>query len=228
MKAVLVETRELAPEVRHFVFEAETPKLDYVPGQFVSLSAELEGREITRAYSICSAPEGNRFELWLNRVPDGRFSPYLFALRPGEAVEAQGPLGFFTLREPPNDSVMVATGTGIAPFRAMLRDRLGKDRESRCTLVFGVRHEQGLLYREEFEAMERECAGFFFWPVLSRPDARWRGRTGHVQPHVQEAVGDRRDVDVYVCGLKLMVDDVRSMLKGVGFDRRRIVYEKYD
>jgi CDP-4-dehydro-6-deoxyglucose reductase len=49
-----------------------------------------------------------------------------------------------------------------------------------------------------------------------------------VQPHLLEAVGERRDLDVYVCGLKLMVDDVRAILKARGFDRKQIIYEKYD
>lgn len=229
MKAVLLDSSEIAPGVRHFAFEVpELPHLDYRPGQFISLSATLGGRAITRAYSICSPPQANRFELCLNRVSAGLFSPHLFDLRPGDAVDAQGPLGFFTLRQPPADSLLVAAGTGIAPFRAMLGERLPADSAHRYTLVFGARYEHGLLYRGEFEQLALRHPHFAFWPTLSRPDPAWRGRTGHVQPHLREAAGDRRDLDVYVCGLKLMVDDVRAMLKAMGFDRRRVVYEKYD
>ena len=63
---------------------------------------------------------------------------------------------------------------------------------------------------------------------LSRPEPGWTGRTGHVQKHLREAVGDRRDINVFICGLKAMVDDVRSILKACGFDRKHIIYEKYD
>ena len=66
------------------------------------------------------------------------------------------------------------------------------------------------------------------WPTLSRPDATWSGRQGHVQAHLAEAIEDRRDLDFYLCGLKEMVDDVRAVLKGLGFDRKQIFYEKYD
>ena len=69
---------------------------------------------------------------------------------------------------------------------------------------------------------------FRFWPTLSRAESSWTGRTGHVQTHLLEAIGDRRDLDVYICGLKAMVDDVRAILKGVGFDRKQIIFEKYD
>lgn len=187
----------------------------------------MAGKKITRAYSIASPPNGNRFELCLNLVHDGLFSPHLFAMKAGEAVEMRPPLGHFVLRKPVSDSVLVATGTGIAPFRSILRAHLGKD-SHQFTLVFGVRHDANLMYRSEFEAMAREYPNFRFWPTLSRPPESWKGRTGHVQPHVLEAIGDRRDMDVYICGLKLMVDDVRAILKNLGFDRKRIVHEKYD
>ena len=94
----------------------------FKPGQFVSLSDEVAGRKVTRAYSIASAPDGNRFELCLNRVNLGTFSPHLFALRPGGEIPMSGPLGTFTLRDPIRDSLFVATGTGVAPFRSMLLD----------------------------------------------------------------------------------------------------------
>ena len=80
----------------------------------------------------------------------------------------------------------------------------------------------------EFELLAEQHPNFRFWPTLSRPEEGWQGRAGHVQMHLMEALGDRRDVDVYVCGLKLMVDDVRSRLKELGFDRKHIIYEKYD
>lgn len=203
-------------------------RLEYEPGQFVSLTDEVGGKPVTRAYSVCSAPKGNRFELCLNRVPNGAFTPHLFELKPGQCVPMQGPLGYFTLRQPPRDSLFVATGTGIAPFRAMLQDPRLWASGREFTLIFGARYEHGLLYRDEFEALEREHPNFRFWPVLSRPPAGWKGRTGHVQPYVLEAAGNRRDLDVYICGLKAMVDDVRRMLQEAGFERQRLIYEKYD
>ena len=79
------------------------------------------GRPVTRAYSIASAPQDNRFELCLNRVEDGVFSPFLFSLLPGDEVPMAGPLGYFLPHEPFRNSVLIATGTGIAPFRSYLR-----------------------------------------------------------------------------------------------------------
>jgi ferredoxin-NADP reductase len=229
MQARLIESSEIAPEVRHFVFEVpEVEKFTFVPGQFVSMNHVINEKTITRAYSIASAPsETNRFELCLNLVHDGLLSPRLFEMQPGDTVEVRRPLGMFVLRNPPRDTVFIATGTGIAPFRSILKAQLSETSQA-FTLVFGVRHESHLMYRDEFEEMAQRHSRFRFLPTLSRPTETWTERSGHVQAHLQEAIGERRDVDVFLCGLKLMVDDVRNILKEMGFDRKQILFEKYD
>ena len=92
MKARLIESHEIAHEVRHFTFDVpEVETLPYLPGQFMSLTREAGGKKITRAYSTASLADGNRFELCLNRVQDGLFSPFLFDLQPGDTVDMKGP-----------------------------------------------------------------------------------------------------------------------------------------
>lgn len=229
MKARLIESHEIAHEVRHFTFDVpELEALPYLPGQFMSLTREAGGKKITRAYSTASLADGNRFELCLNRVQDGLFSPFLFDLRPGDTVDMKGPYGYFTWKQPASDSILVATGTGIAPFRGMLHAYFAAGGEQEITLVYGVRYEPSLLYREEFERMAEKYPNFHFLPTLSRPGDSWTGRTGHVQTHVIGALGERRDVDVYICGMKAMVNDLRQRLKELELDRKRIVFEKYD
>ena len=191
-----------------------------------------DGKDVTRAYSIASPRGGNRFALCLNRVEDGIVSPWLFRLQPGDEIDVHEPLGYFTLRHPGHRAVFVATGTGIAPFRSMLLDHLPKT-EPHITLLFGVRYEEGLLYREELENLAKQYPNFRFLPTITRPTPAWKGRTGRVQAHLDEALALRTPeelatIDVYICGLKEMVDDVRKNLKQRGFDRKQIIYEKYD
>ena len=229
MTARLLAWRNLGANARHFVFEVpELEVLTYEPGQFVSFTSTVTGRQVTRAYSIASAPEGNRFELCLNRVEDGVFSPFLFSLLPGDEVPVAGPLGYFVPRVPFRDSLLIATGTGIAPFRSYLRTPRIIGSDAQITLLFGARMEDGLLYREEFEKLELDRPGLRFIPTLTRPEPSWTGRTGRVQVHLEEALGGRKDVDIYLCGLKSMVDEIRQLLKARGFDRKQILYEKYD
>jgi len=205
MIARLIEHHEISPETRHFSFEVPGDGgMDFIPGQFVSFTEHLEGKEVTRAYSISSPPFENRFDLVLNRVPEGRFSPHLFNLEPG------------------------ATGTGVGPFRSMLMAQLPHDSQNQFTLVLGVRHENGILYREQFEELALQHANFHFLPIVSRSGADWPGLKGHVQPHVMQILGTRRDMHVYICGMKDMVEDMRAQLKAAGLDRRHIIFEKYD
>lgn len=229
MEARLVSYQDIGIEVRHFVFEAQGGgPLRALPGQFVSFTGEVAGKRVTRPYSLAGLPQGNRFELCLNRVREGLFSPWLFELEPGQSVAMQGPLGYFTPRQPFRDSVLVATGTGVAPFRAFLQSDMVLSSGARITLLFGARHEESLLYRAEFEQLERRLSGFRYLPTLTQPPAGWQGRVGRVQAHLDEALEGRSDIDVYLCGMRDMVDGIRRLLKERGFERRQIIAEKYD
>ena len=230
MKATVLEFHDIAPEVRHFVFEVPgIEQLHFKPGQFVSFNETLKGKKITRPYSIVSLPDGNRFELCLNLVHEGVFTPHLFAMKPGDSIEMSAPLGFFVVRDPAKEAVFIATGTGIAPFRAMAPG---------LSLASARQPTHAAVRRSPRDTPFTIATISKRWPaairisVFGRPSAApissWTGRTGHVQAHLLEAIGDRRDLDVYICGLKAMVDDVRAILKELGFDRKQIIFEKYD
>ncbi|HUQ95939.1 MAG TPA: FAD-binding oxidoreductase [Bryobacteraceae bacterium] len=228
-RAILTRYIEIAPDVRHFWFEVpDLPGFDFIPGQFVSLSEQVNGKKVTRAYSIASVPRGNTFELCLNEVVDGIFSPFLFRLHPGDDIEMKGPHGMFILKQPPANTMMVATGTGIAPFLPMLQDRLLKDSINEYILVFGVRYDHSVLYKAEFEELARQHRNFKFICTVTRPGPDWTGNAGRVQQYVFQELADRRDFDVYICGLKEMVNDVRDRLKELGFDKKQIIFERYD
>ena len=245
----------------HFLFEVEgRDRFPYLPGQFVSAVAQdANGKQQTRAYSIASAPEANRFELCVNRVEDGFFSNHLADLPDlpvGATIQIHGPHGHFVLREPVADSILVATGTGVAPMRAFLQwlfppggpDRsLGKD----IWLVYGTRYETDIYYKDEFEALERRAPNFHYLPTLSRAQDGWTGLRGHVQIHLKKIVEERArrlgqplpappvdpalppselrfDIDCYICGLNFMVSGVRELLAGFGWHKKQIVFERYD
>lgn len=231
MNAQLLCFQDHAPGLRQFRFAIpELDRFTFKPGQFISLTHPIGEKKITRAYSIASLPaDDNCFEVCLNRVDDGVFTPHLFDMKPGDWIECRGPLGVFVWREPVPDAILVATGTGVVPYRSMLYDALRvRGAQQQLTLIYGTRFEQNLLYMKEFLKLEEEFPNFRFLPTVTRPGENWTGATGRVLPHVLEAVGDRRDVHIYACGLKEMVDDVRDTFKELGFDRRHIVFEKYD
>jgi ferredoxin-NADP reductase len=234
LSARVLRSVSLSEFTKHIELEVGgVTRFGFVPGQWLSVKAFTpEGEEMTRAYSIASPPsENGHFAFCLNRVQDGFMSNYLCNLVPGAEIAFQGPFGDFILRPPLRDTVFIATGTGIAPFRSMLHwllaesDRhLGRD----FWLLFGARHEQDIYYREEFEQLSAGNANFHFLPTLSRGEAEWRGLRGYVQEHLSEIVGARADMHAYICGLDKMVKANRELLKSRGWDRTSIRYEKYD
>ena len=232
--ARLVRSTPLSEFTKHLELEVEgVPSFGFVPGQWLSIKAnDPAGEEFTRAYSIACPPTDNgSVALCLNRVQDGFMSNYLCDLPPGAEIAFQGPFGGFILRSPLRDSLFIATGTGIAPFRSMLHWLLAhpsRHQELQFWLVFGARRESDLYYREEFEQLATEHPNFHFLPTLSRAGEDWRGLRGYVQDHIANIVGTRTDMHAYICGLDRMVKANRELLKSLGWDRTSIRAEKYD
>lgn len=248
-------------ETYHFEFVIDELKtFSFAPGQFISAVAEdRDGKEQIRAYSIASAPRSNRFDLCLNRVENGFFSNRLADLPDlpvGDSIQVYGPNGFFTLREPITDSILVATGTGVAPMRGFLQWLFPSDGPDRSEgkqiwLVYGTRFETELYYRDEFEAFAARHSNFHYWPTLTRAPENWQGLRGYVQEHVARIVEERAavlgqtlpldppnpaippselrfDINAYVCGLNDMIAATRDRLKSFGWHRKQIIFERYD
>jgi ferredoxin-NADP reductase len=232
--ARLTRSIALSEQTKHLEFEMQgIPRFDFVAGQWLSLKhRQSAGQEITRAYSIASPPEeGSGFALCLNRVPQGFMSNFLCDLRAGEELSCQGPFGDFILRPPLRDTIFIATGTGIAPFRSMLRWVFGKDSRhqgKQFWLVFGSRFEADIYYHQEFVRLATEHANFHYLPTLSRGGTEWTGRRGYVQDHVRGTLAGRTDIEAYICGLDKMIQANRDLLESLGWERKAIRYEKYD
>jgi ferredoxin-NADP reductase len=225
----------LSNDVKHLEFALlGVDEFRFIPGQFVSIQQpKPDGKTHTRAYSLASAPcAAPTFDLCLNRVERGFLSNWLCDLELGATVQLHGPHGMFTLRQPQQDCVFIATGTGIAPFRGMLQSLFeNPEQVHRCEywLVYGTRFEDGLHYRDDFLAIERAHPNFHYVPTLSRGGTEWRGLRGYVQDHVRDVVGARHDMQAYICGLHQMVDANRKLLKeDLGWDRKQIIFERYD
>ena len=235
LSASLARSVLLSEQTKHLEFTVEgTDEFPFIAGQFVSIQQlKPDGKTHTRAYSIASAPRaGAWFDLCLNRVENGFLSNWLCDLEEGATVKFHGPHGMFTLRQPHQDSVFIATGTGIAPFRGMVHwlfERPERHQDREFWLVYGTRYDDSLYYRDEFLAIEKAHPNFHYLPTLSRGGSEWQGHRGYVQDHVREIVGARRDLQAYICGLHQMVDSNRKLLKDeLGWDRKQIVFERYD
>lgn len=206
-------------------------RLDYRPGQYIDILLEGVRR---RSFSMANPPrEDGLLELHVRYVPDGRFTRYVFeAMRPGEILRIQGPLGRFTLDpERPDPALLVAGGTGFAPLRAMLMDAFARGSRRRFFLYWGARQPEDLY---EYERVDRWCRRhgdrFGFIPVLSEagPADGWRGRTGFVHEAVLADRPDLSGVDVYASGPPPMIEAIRRDFPRAGLGMDRFRYDAFD
>lgn len=246
-RAQLVRARPLTPLVRELTFACgQDSPLTFEAGQWVQAlvppdaseaSNASPGTVLKRAYSIASPPNAHgEFVLAVTRVPGGPVSNFLHALPVGDHLEFQGPQGFFTRRQPAGTpSLWVATGTGLSPLRSMLLHEESLQTASHHGVLLGVRYEEDILYRDEFEQLAAcHPSRIRFDVTLSQGSPHWLGLRGYVQAHVQacwEALRDTtgQEPHVYICGLAKMVSAVRDVLrKQMQLPRELVHSERYD
>ena len=232
--AQLARSISLSEQTKHLEFEvAGISRFGFVAGQWLSFKVTRpDGEQITRPYSIASPPgDDNRFALCLNRVQDGFMSNFLCDMKEGDEISCQGPFGDFILRPPLRDTVFIATGTGIAPFRSMLHWLLADEscpQGKQFWLVFGSRTERDIYYHDEFLHLADLHSNFHYFPTLSRGGPEWHGLRGYVQEHAPGIVQGRGDMCAYICGLEKMIKANRQLLESLGWKREMIRHEKYD
>lgn len=231
---VLRKKRRVTPRVMVFTFTREDGQsIDYIPGQFITLHIPWDEIVLRRSYSIATLfGEVETIDIAVTEVHGGRATGVLFDLKPGERIEATGPFGRFILRDDqPCRYILVATGTGVSPYRAMLsqlRQRLYQT-GFEAILLLGVRNMDELLFRDDFEELAGVSEKFAFCPSFSRyqPEHAGCAHYGYVQHQLKGMRLDpERDI-VYLCGNPNMIDDAVKHLKSVGFQNPRIRREKY-
>lgn len=226
----------ITPKVKHFVFHSDqSPAFDYRPGQFITLHFEHEGKNLKRSYSIANAPMGeNRIEFAAGFIENGPGSKLLFNLQPGDTLNVNGPFGRLLLKdEDPKRYVLVATSTGVTPYRAMLKDleqRLQNNPDLQVVILQGVQKKADLLYGDEFLALAKKYPRLQFRPYFSREtenNLQAGEYAGYVQTAFPELMLNQDEDIVYLCGNPGMIDESFEYLKNQGFTIQRIVREKY-
>jgi pyruvate formate lyase activating enzyme len=221
---------------------------EFAPGQFTYLGlpgsasrcalAEPEpsppepDKLIRRTYAIASSPLNREFlEFYIALVPTGTLSPRLFDLKIGDRIWLSEKVGGrLNLYQVPEDAnvVLMATGSGLAPFLSMLSTHLKISSRRKVAVLHGARHSWDLGYRSILMTMQDLRDNFTYLPVISRPDEEpvpWKGSTGHVQyiwksGAVEKAWGVRpapENTHVLLCGAPDMIEEMVSTLVEAGF-----------
>lgn len=207
-----------------FSITVNAPVAPFTAGQFAKLSLEVDGERVQRAYSYVNAPSDDNLEFYLVTVPEGKLSPRLHALTPGDEVMiTKDAAGFFVLEEVPECETlwMLATGTAIGPYLSILQESKNLDRFSNIVLVHAARFAADLSYLPLMQQLQQRYNGkLHIQTVVSREEVAG-SLTGRVPALIESgqleaAVGLTMDAEtshIMLCGNPQMVRDTQQLLK---------------
>lgn len=196
----------------------------FLAGQYVNIDVPGSGQH--RSYSFSSAPGEAPLRFLIKKIPGGVMSTWLASTRPGDRVDMTGPLGSFYLRAVERPLLLLAGGTGLAPFLSMLEVLARAQSQERVHLIYGVTRDLDLVQVEAIEAYRAKLPNFTFSTVVADPEST-HPRKGWVTQHMPAACLNGGDVDVYLCGPPPMVDAVRRHFDEHGTKPNSFHYEKF-
>ena len=221
LEATITSIHQLTPDVKEFSLEADDHVFEYEPGHHVRIHYEqdVDGKGMARPYTATSLPGATEFTLAIKHYEGGAASTYMHEREAGDTILIEEPAGGFSLCDLDTDAVFVASGTGITPMVAMLRQYLG-DGTGEAYLFFGERDRDHLIYRNVFDELADEYERFSVTYSLSDPDDEWDGPTGNIQNHLEDRLSTFDDTHFYVSGVPSMVVDTKELLltQGVSVD----------
>lgn len=232
------------PDVKTFFFVAEPPMLfSYLPGQFVNLELEIEGKPVIRSYSISSSPtRPYHLSITVKRVPNpsdrpdiptGLVSNWLHDnLKVGDRIKLiGGPLGHFTcLPALPSKLLLISAGSGITPMMSMTRWIQDTLTDSDVIFLHSARTSEDIVFRAELEAIAAQMPNFHLAvTVTQQPMGRsWMGLNGRISESMLQLVAsDLLERAVYVCGPNAFMQDIRSLLETMQFPMQNYKEESF-
>ncbi|KAB8310489.1 ferredoxin--NADP(+) reductase [Erwinia endophytica] len=207
-----------------FSITLNAPITPFTAGQFAKLALEIDGERVQRAYSYVNAPSDENLEFYLVTVPEGKLSPRLHALQPGQPVIiTKEAAGFFVLDEIPDCTTlwMLATGTAIGPYLSILQEGKGLARFEHIVLVHAARYAQDLSYLPLMQQLQQRYNGQLrIQTVVSREETAG-SLTGRIPKLIESgeleaAVGLPMTAEhshIMLCGNPQMVRDTQQLLK---------------
>ncbi|GHB12958.1 benzoate 1,2-dioxygenase electron transfer component BenC [Modicisalibacter luteus] len=200
-------------------------ELTFLPGQYINI--QVPGSEETRSYSFSSRPGDKCASFLIRNVPDGLMSGYLTgSAKPCDRLTMTGPLGSFYLREVKRPLLMLAGGTGLAPFLSMLKLLEEKGCDQPVHMIYGVSRDDHLVKLDELEGFAETLPEFSYTTVVADETSE-HPRKGYVTHHMGREMLHAGDVDVYLCGPPPMVDAVLKHFREQGITPASFHYEKF-
>lgn len=225
-QAEISDVRQLSASTIALSIKGEAlSSLAFLPGQYVNLQVPGSGQ--SRAYSFSSLPKDGEVSFLIRNVPGGLMSSFLTSLaKAGDSMSLAGPLGSFYLRPIQRPLLLLAGGTGLAPFTAMLEKIAEVGSVHPLHLIYGVTNDFDLVELDRLQALAARIGNFTYSACVANPDSEYPQK-GYVTQHIEPAHLNNGDVDVYLCGPPPMVEAVSQYIREQGITPANFYYEKF-
>ncbi|EJN37363.1 2-polyprenylphenol hydroxylase-like oxidoreductase [Pseudomonas sp. GM84] len=225
-EAAISDVRQLSASTIALSIKGEAlSRLAFLPGQYVNL--KVPGSEQSRAYSFSSLQKDGEVSFLIRNVPGGLMSSFLTSLaKAGDSMSLAGPLGSFYLRPIQRPLLLLAGGTGLAPFTAMLEKIAEQGSEHPLHLIYGVTNDFDLVELDRLQALAARIPNFTYSACVANPDSQYPQK-GYVTQHIEPRHLNDGDVDVYLCGPPPMVEAVSQYVREQGITPANFYYEKF-
>ena len=228
-EVTITNIKKETPDTKTFRFDLKGSKLNFIPGQFIMVTAQIDGNPVRRAFSLSSSPLRDYSEITVKVEKGGYFSGFACEkFAEGCKINIKGPYGHFTFRDGEAKSLLlIAAGSGIAPIRSIVQYIDDKKLNVRMTLLYSNKNETYIIFTKEFENLEKTNKNFRFVPTLTREESEsWNGRMGRIDANMIKEFFMDGDL-CYVCGPPAMVTKIVDLLKAHGVPEDRIKTEKF-
>ena len=219
------------------VFEQPNTPISYKSGQFLTLIADINGKEVRRAYSLCSSPFTERnLAVAVKRVEQGIMSNWLAEnLKAGDTLKIMEPMGVFTTEYDTANRrhfVMFAGGSGITPMLSIMKSMLTQEPESKVTLVYANRNANSIIFKTALEQLEATYQDRFKTiHVLDAAPEDWQGPAGLLSPEIlqplYDEIPDKEGTTFLLCGPQGMMHTVEAFLETQNVPKDRIMKESF-
>jgi len=235
VREVVQETKDAV----RLIFEQAQPEITYRAGQFLTLILNIDGKEVRRAYSLCSSPETDSHPaVAIKRVESGLVSNHIAGhVKQGDRIRIMEPAGHFTVdfsKDASRHLILFAGGSGITPMLSLIKTLLFTEAKSRCTLVYANRNQESIIFKAELDRLQSANPDrFSIFHLLDQADANWKGFRGFLTAEILQSIMNQipdfgsEQTSFMVCGPEAMMKNAEALLLQRGIAADRIRHESF-
>jgi ferredoxin-NADP reductase len=227
----VTKVKEIVPRtynVRSFRF-LRPAALSYKAGQFLFVTIKAEGgKELSKPFSISSSPTETEHMEFTKKFSESEFSTALKGLKEGDWARIDAPYGSFTFEGEYGKICLLGGGIGITPFRSICKYCTDKRMGTKITLVYGNRSENDIVFRKEFEAMQKQNPNLKLVFTVNEATSGWKGNTGFINTElIKKELPDCKENVFYTCGPPAMVEAMERLVEALGLSKTQLKREYF-